>query len=94
MCQAFEFQCLHASISCEIVNTKPVLVQATEIQEYTAKYLNNIAFLYNSLKAKSMIVTELFNTTKLDQTEATKVLNAQVKKELIAHSDTFIVTKG
>jgi DNA-binding MarR family transcriptional regulator len=41
-----------------------------------------------------MIVTELFNTTKLDQTEATKVLNALVKKELIAHSDTFIVTKG
>lgn len=86
LCQAFEFQCQQASISSEIVNTKPVLVQATEIQEYTAKDLNNIALLYNTLKAKSMIVTELFNTTKLDQTEATKALNALVKKELIART--------
>lgn len=86
LCQAFEFQCQQASISSEIVNTKPVLVQATGIQEYTAKDLNNIALLYNTLKAKSMIVTELFNTTKLDQTEATKALNALVKKELIART--------
>ncbi|MDD9155245.1 hypothetical protein PVK64_03435 [Aliivibrio sp. S4TY2] len=86
LCQAFEFQCQHASIASEIVNTKPVLVQATEIQEYTAKDLNNIALLYNTLKAKSMIVTELFNTVKLEQTEATKALNALVKKELIART--------
>lgn len=86
LCQAFEFQCQQASISCEIINTRPSLVHNHDIQEYTAKDLNNIALLYNTLKAKSMIVTELFNTTKLDQTEATKALNALVKKELIART--------
>jgi len=33
-----------------------------------------------------MLVTELFNTTKLEKNEGTKALNALVKKEIIARS--------
>ncbi|MDD9176043.1 hypothetical protein PVK62_07825 [Aliivibrio sp. S3MY1] len=86
LCQAFEFQCQHASISCEIIHTKPIQGQNTNNQEYTTAELNNIACLYKALKSKSMLVTELFNTTKLAQNEATKALNALVKKDLIARS--------
>ena len=86
LCQAFEFQCQHASIASDIVNTRALPVHNHEVQEYTAKDLNNIALLYKALKVKSMLVTELFNITKLEQNEATKALNALVKKEIIARS--------
>ncbi|ACH64813.1 conserved hypothetical protein (plasmid) [Aliivibrio fischeri MJ11] len=87
LCQAFEFQCQHASISCEIINTKPTIQGGNmNNQEYTTAELNNITCLYKALKSKNMLITELFNTTKLAQNEATKALNALVKKGLIART--------
>ena len=82
LCQAFDFQCQQASISREIINTKQISVQATNKQEYTPEELNNIALLYNTLKIKSMLVTELFHVTNLTQHKATKALNALVKRDI------------